>query len=95
MAALRTWARSSFAELVASAINLFITPLVHRWLGAKGLFAQPLAVMAGSLWHRSGHLQAGAFSRSPTAGCRIPPTGVSKELLYVPIDPLLIFQAKA
>lgn len=82
---------------VAIAINLLITPLVHRWLGALGgLFAQPLAVMAGSLWYLSqATLQAGAFLKIADRGLSYSINRASKELLYVPIEPLLIFRAKA
>lgn len=82
---------------VAIAINLFITPLVHRWLGALGgLFAQPLAVIIGSFWYMSqATLQAGAFLKISDRGLSYSINRASKELLYVPIDPVLIFQAKA
>jgi len=82
---------------VAIAINLLITPLVHRWLGALGgLFVQPLAVIAGSFWYLSqATLQAGAFLKISDRGLSYSINRASKELLYVPIDPLLIFQAKA
>ncbi|MFA7388626.1 MAG: Npt1/Npt2 family nucleotide transporter [Thiohalobacteraceae bacterium] len=82
---------------VAIAINLLITPLVHRWMGALGgLFAQPLAVMAGSFWYMSqATLQAGAFLKIADRGLSYSINRASKELLYVPIEPLLIFQAKA
>ena len=82
---------------VAIAINLLITPLVHRWMGALGgLFAQPLAVMVGSFWYMSqATLQAGAFLKIADRGLSYSINRASKELLYVPIEPLLIFQAKA
>ncbi len=82
---------------VAIAINLLVTPLVHRWLGALGgLFAQPLAVIAGSFWYLSqATLQAGAFLKISDRGLSYSINRASKELLYVPIDPVLIFQAKA
>lgn len=82
---------------VAIAINLLLTPLVHRWLGALGgLVAQPLAVIAGSFWYMShATLQAGAFLKISDRGLSYSINRASKELLYVPIDPLLIFQAKA
>lgn len=87
----------SFLSGVAIAINLFITPLVHRYLGALGgLFAQPLAVIAGSFWYMSqATLQAGAFLKISDRGLSYSINRASKELLYVPIDPVLIFQAKA
>ena len=87
----------SLLSAVAIAINLLITPLVHRWLGALGgLFVQPLAVMAGSFWYMTqATLQAGAFLKISDRGLSYSINRASKELLYVPIDPLLIFQAKA
>ncbi len=82
---------------VAIAINLLITPLVHRWLGAVGgLLAQPTAVMLGSLYYMSNAtLAAGAFLKIADRGLSYSINRASKELLYVPIEPLLIFQAKA
>lgn len=87
----------SVLSAVAIGINLLITPLVHRWLGALGgLFAQPLAVIAGSFWYMSqATLQAGAFLKIADRGLSYSINRASKELLYVPIDPLLIFRAKA
>ena len=85
------------ASLPSESFNLLVTPLVHRWLGALGgLFAQPLAVLAGSFWYMSqATLQAGAFLKISDRGLSYSINRASKELLYVPIDPLLIFQAKA
>ncbi|MFN2309548.1 MAG: NTP/NDP exchange transporter [Gammaproteobacteria bacterium] len=82
---------------VAIGINLLITPLVHRWLGALGgLFAQPLSVIIGSLWYLSqATLQAGAFLKIADRGLSYSINRASKELLYLPIDPLLIYRAKA
>lgn len=82
---------------VAIGINLLITPLVHRWLGAiGGLLAQPTAVLLGSLYYMSNAtLAAGAFLKIADRGLSYSINRASKELLYVPIEPLLIFQAKA
>jgi AAA family ATP:ADP antiporter len=82
---------------VAIGINLLVTPLVHRWLGALGgMFVQPLSVMAGSMWYMTqASLQAGAFLKISDRGLSYSINRASKELLYVPIEPLLIFQAKA
>ncbi len=87
----------SLLSAVAIAINLFITPLVHRWLGALGgLFVQPLAVIAGSFWYLAhATLQAGAFLKISDRGLSYSINRASKELLYIPISPVLIFQAKA
>jgi AAA family ATP:ADP antiporter len=87
----------SVLSTVAIGINLFITPLIHRWFGAiGGLLAQPSAVMLGSLhymWNTT--LMAGAFLKIADRGLSYSINRASKELLYVPIEPLLIFQAKA
>jgi AAA family ATP:ADP antiporter len=87
----------SVMSAVAIGINLLITPLVHRWLGVLGgLFAQPVAVMMGSLWYIShATMQAGAFLKISDRGLSYSINRASKELLYVPIDPLLMFRAKA
>lgn len=87
----------SVMSAVAIGINLLLTPLVHRWLGVLGgLFAQPLSVMAGSLWYLSvATLQAGAFLKISDRGLSYSINRASKELLYVPIEPLLMFRAKA
>ncbi|WP_322520918.1 Npt1/Npt2 family nucleotide transporter [Guyparkeria halophila] len=82
---------------VAIGINLLITPLVHRWLGVLGgLFAQPIAVVIGSVVYLSqATLQAGAFLKIADRGLSYSINRASKELLYVPIEPLLMFRAKA
>ncbi|MBI5462673.1 MAG: ATP translocase [Gammaproteobacteria bacterium] len=87
----------SVLSAVAIGINLLITPLVHRWLGALGgLFAQPLAVSVGSLLYMTqASLDSGAFLKIADRGLSYSINRASKELLYVPIDPLLIYQAKA
>lgn len=87
----------SILGLISIGINLGITPLIHRIFGAiGGLLAQPLVISLFS-W---------CFLFQPTLlwGCavKISDRGLSysinrasKELLYVPIDPVLIYQAKA
>lgn len=87
----------SVLSAVAIGINLLVTPLVHKWLGALGgLFAQPLAVTIGSLLYMTqASLFNGAFLKIADRGLSYSINRASKELLYVPIDPLLIYQAKA
>jgi len=82
---------------VAIGVNLLLTPLIHRWFGAiGGLLAQPSAVLFGSLYYMSSAtLAAGAFLKIADRGLSYSINRASKELLYVPIEPLLIFQAKA
>jgi AAA family ATP:ADP antiporter len=87
----------SVLSAVAIGINLLITPLIHRWFGAVGgLLAQPTAVLVGSLYYMSSStLAAGALLKIADRGLSYSINRASKELLYVPIQPLLIFQAKA
>lgn len=87
----------SIMGLVAIAVNMTLTPLVHRLSGAiAGMLVQPVLIAFGSA----------AFMLSPTLGVvsalKIADRGLSysinrasKELLYIPVDPVLTYQAKA
>ena len=87
----------SVMGLVSVAINLAITPLIHRFFGTiVGLLVQPLMITLFS-W-------AFLFQSTLFFGCavKISDRGLSysinrasKELLYIPIDPVSIYQAKA
>jgi AAA family ATP:ADP antiporter len=97
-------ARTAFLSLFFSvlgmmsiAVNLGITPLVHRYLGAvAGLLVQPLMMFIFSWCF---FLQSTLFFSSATKiGDRALSYSInraSKELLYVPVDSVLIYQAKA
>ncbi len=97
-------ARTAFLSLffsvmgfISVGINLGITPLIHRFFGAiTGLLIQPVMIS----------LFAWAFLFQPTlffgSAAKISDRGLSysinrasKELLYIPIDPVIIYQAKA
>ena len=82
---------------IALGVNLIITPMVHRFFGViAGLAVQPLAVIvsAGVFWtHLS--LMTGSVLKIADRGLSYSINRASKELLYVPVDPVLIFQAKA
>jgi len=82
---------------VAIAVNLLVTPLILRCCGPIfGLAAQPLAVVAGSLYMLwSPGLNAASVLKIADRGLSYSINRASKELLYIPIDALLIFQAKA
>jgi ATP:ADP antiporter, AAA family len=87
----------SVMSLVSIGINLGITPLVHKKFGTiTGLLVQPVMISCCSLF----------FMMIPTSflisATKISDRSLSysinrasKELLYVPIDPVLIYQAKA
>lgn len=87
----------SLLGMVSIGVNLLLTPLIHRCFGAiAGLLIQPLSIALCSL----------AFLFTPSlfwgGGLKISDRGLSysinrasKELLYIPIDTVMIYQAKA
>lgn len=87
----------SVLSAVAIAINLLLTPVIHRLFGIfAGLSAQPLTVICTSLFYIAApNLTAGAAMMISDRGLSYSINRASKELLYIPIDPVLIFQAKA
>ena len=97
-------ARTAFLSLffavlgaVSIAVNIGITPLVHRFLGAiAGLLVQPLMIWIFSwcFFFQSTLFFAGATKISDRA-MSYSINRASKELLYVPVDSVLIYQAKA
>lgn len=82
---------------VAIGVNLLITPLIHRWMGAiAGLAFQPLAVAFSTLFFISAPgLFTAATLKIADRGLSYSINRASKELLYIPINAVLIFQAKA
>jgi len=97
-------ARTTFLSLffsllggVSIIVNLCLTPLVHKIFGViAGLAAQPLLLGLCSLgfYFRPFLFLAGA-SKICDRGLSYSINRASKELLYVPIDSVLIYQAKA
>jgi AAA family ATP:ADP antiporter len=87
----------SFLGGVSIVVNLVLTPLIHRHLGViAGLLVQPLAVGVfswGFLLHPT--LLTGAATKTSDRGLFYSINRASKELLYVPVNPELIYQAKA
>jgi AAA family ATP:ADP antiporter len=97
-------ARTAFLSLffgglgvISIGINLIITPLVHRVFGAVGgLLIQPLMVSLFSwcfLFQTS--LFFGGAIKISDRGLAYSINRASKELLYIPVDPVIIYQAKA
>ncbi|MFH2060238.1 MAG: Npt1/Npt2 family nucleotide transporter [Pseudomonadota bacterium] len=87
----------SILSLVSIGVNLGITPLIHRRFGTiHGLLVQPLMISFCSLFFMMMPID---FLISATKisdrGLSYSINRASKELLYVPIDPVLIYQAKA
>lgn len=96
----RTAALSLFFSImggVSVAVNLVLTPLILNYMGVlSGLLVQPLALA----------VSAGGFMLHPTlipaAIMKISDRGLSysinraaKELLYIPVEPMVMYQAKA
>lgn len=87
----------SVMNLVSIGINLGITPLVHRLFGTiAGLILQPVMIFCCSLFFMMAPTN---FSISATKisdrGLSYSINRASKELLYIPFDPVLIYQVKA
>ncbi len=78
-------------------VNLLVTPIVLKRLGVlAGLLIQPflLAVSAG-VFNLYGGFLAGAAMKIADRGLSYSITRASKELLYIPVDKLVMYQAKA
>jgi AAA family ATP:ADP antiporter len=83
--------------MISIGVNILITPLVHRKLGViAGLLVQPimLALSAYGFMLQSG-LFLGAAMKICDRALSYSINRVSKELLYVPMEPVLTYQAKA
>lgn len=87
----------SILNMVALSINLVVTPLLLRRVGAiAGMLAQPLALGAASMLHLlHPGLSTGAAMKIADRGLSYSLNRASKELLYVPVDPALMFRIKA
>jgi AAA family ATP:ADP antiporter len=97
-------ARTAFLSLffglmgiVSIGVNLVLTPVIHRTLGViAGLLVQPLMMALcsfGFLFHPT--VIMGSVTKISDRGLSYSINRASKELLYVPVNPVLIYQAKA
>ncbi|NIQ38795.1 MAG: ATP translocase [Proteobacteria bacterium] len=96
----RTAFLSMFGSLlggVAIAVNLGLTPVVHRRLGViAGLLVQPfMMVLCSWGFMLRSTLFMGGLTKISDRGLSYSINRASRELLYVPVDPVLIYQAKA
>lgn len=82
---------------VSITINLLITPLVHRYLGVMaGLTVQPLMVSLFSIgFMTQPTLFMASLLKIADRGLSYSINRASKEILYIPVPPLLTYQAKA
>ncbi len=87
----------SVLGLVSIGINVVVTPLVHRLFGAiGGLLLQPLVLAASSgLFYAAPSLWMAGAMKISDRGLSYSINRASKELLYIPVDPVLTYQAKA
>lgn len=87
----------SLLGLFSIVVNLGITPLVHRYAGIiPGLLAQPIVMSLFSfLFYSNPTLLFASAAKISDRGLANSINRASKEQLYVPIDPVLIYQAKA
>jgi AAA family ATP:ADP antiporter len=87
----------SVLNAVSITVNVLITPLVLRYLGVlAGLLVQPLA-LATSTYGFSLHptLWPAATMKISDRGLSYSINRASKELLYIPVDPVVMYRAKA
>ncbi len=87
----------SVMGLISIGINLLITPCIHRFFGAiGGLLAQPLMISLFSwCFLFQSTLFFGCAIKISDRGLSYSINRASKELLYIPVDPIIIYQAKA
>lgn len=87
----------SVLSLVSMGVNLGLTPLIQRKLGViAGLLVQPVMITLcswGFMFHSS--LRLGSVTKISDKGLSYSINRASREMLYVPVDPILIYQAKA
>lgn len=87
----------SVLSLISIGINLGLTPVIQRRLGViAGLLVQPVMITLcswGFMLHPS--LRLGSITKISDKGLSYSINRASRELLYVPVDPVLIYQAKA
>src|SRR6056297_655293 len=83
--------------LVSIAVNLVLTPLIHRYLGAiAGMALQPLMLAFFSVaFGLYTHLTMAMAMKISDRGLSYSINRASKELLYIPVDPVHTYQAKA
>ncbi len=87
----------SSLSAVSIFINLVATPLLLRFFGLlPGLLAQPLVLAVTAMgFGVSASFPAAAVMKFADRGLAYSLTRTSRELLYVPVDALLMYQAKA
>ena len=87
----------SVLSAISIGINLLITPLILRYLGIlAGLMVQPLALATSAYgFVIDPSLYPAATMKISDRGLSYSINRASKELLYIPIDPITIYESKA
>jgi AAA family ATP:ADP antiporter len=96
----RTQYISSFFSIlgvVSIAINLLVTPFLHRYLGVMwGMVTQPVVLAMSSLvFLTQPTLLIASVMKIGDRGLSYSINRASKEQLYIPVDPVRTYQAKA
>jgi AAA family ATP:ADP antiporter len=96
----RTQYISSFFSIlgvVSIAINMTVTPFLHRYLGVMwGMVIQPVALAVSSLaFITQPTLMIASVMKIGDRGLSYSISRASKEQLYIPVDPVRTYQAKA
>jgi AAA family ATP:ADP antiporter len=87
----------SVMGLVSIGVNLILTPIIHRYLGIfVGLAVQPLMISVSSFgFFLHSTLSAAVIMKICDRGLSYSINRASKEQLYIPVDPVQTYQAKA
>jgi AAA family ATP:ADP antiporter len=96
----RTQYISSFFSVlgvISIGINLLVTPFLHRYLGVMwGMVTQPLVLAMSSLaFLAQPTLMVASVMKIGDRGLSYSINRASKEQLYIPVDPVRTYQAKA
>jgi len=87
----------SVLGLVSIGINLLVTPFIHRYLGVMwGMLTQPVILAFSSvIFMVQPVLTTAAIMKISDRGLSYSINRASKEQLYIPVDPVHTYQAKA
>lgn len=87
----------SVLGVVSIGVNVVLTPAIHRWLGAiGGMIVQPTTLLVCALgFYLSPTFLLAGVMKIADRGLSYSINRASKELLYIPIDPVSTYQAKA
>ena len=87
----------SVLSAISIGINLLITPIILRYLGIlAGLMVQPLALATSAYgFVIDPSIYPAATMKISDRGLSYSINRASKELLYIPIDPVTIYESKA